>query len=137
MSITNRSYQEITDTIVALLEKSVVPWHKPWSVPGGEPQNLTSRKPYRGINPFLLNLVPYASPFWLTFNQARKLGATVRKGEKASRIWFWKFWTPSRKEDRSRDRNEIDTRDLRSIPVLRRYSVFNVEQCDGLGDHVP
>ncbi|MCP4055472.1 MAG: hypothetical protein GY739_21015, partial [Mesoflavibacter sp.] len=47
------------------------------------------------------------------------------------------FWTPSRKEDRSRDRNEIDTRDLRSIPVLRRYSVFNVEQCDGLGDHVP
>ncbi|MCP4490024.1 MAG: DUF1738 domain-containing protein, partial [Gammaproteobacteria bacterium] len=138
MSITKRSYLEITDTIVDLLKKGVVPWHKPWSVPGGEPQNLTSRKPYRGINPFLLNLTPYASPYWITFNQARKLGATVRKGEKASRIWFWKFWTPKQKQkDRSRNPGETDTRDRNSIPVLRRYSVFNVEQVDGLDGRVP
>ena len=80
MSITHRSYQEITEKIVSLLKKGVVPWHQPWSVPGGEPQNLISRRPYRGINPFLLNLEPYASPFWLTFRQARQLGGTVPQG---------------------------------------------------------
>ncbi len=134
MSVTKKSYRQITDTLVALLKEGVVAWHKPWSVPGGEPQNLISRKPYRGINPFLLNLTPYASPFWLTFNQARKLGAMVRKGEKASPIWFWKFWTPGKK---SRRPAETDTRDDEGIPILRRYCVFNVEQIDGLDGRVP
>ena len=137
MSVTQTSYQEITDKIVGLLESGVVPWHKPWSVPGGEPQNLISRRPYRGINPFLLNLAPYASPYWLTFRQARTLGGTVRRGEKSSPIWFWKFWTPRAKKDPDRQPGEISSRDLKAIPVLRRYRVFNVEQCDGLGDHVP
>ncbi len=134
MSVTKNSYQEVTDKIVNLLKDGVVPWHKPWSVAGGEPQNLISRKAYRGINPFMLNLMPYNSPFWLTFRQARKLGACVRKGEKGSPIWFWKFWTPGEK---SRRPAETDTRDERGIPILRRYHVFNVEQIDGLGDHVP
>ncbi|MCP3963411.1 MAG: DUF1738 domain-containing protein [bacterium] len=137
MSATQKSYQEITDTIVGLLERGVVPWHKPWSVPGGEPQNLLSCKPYRGINPFLLNLAPFASPFWLTYRQAQQLGGNVREGEKSSQIWFWKFWTPPVEPDPNRRPGEISSRDLRTIPILRRYRVFNVEQCEGLGDKVP
>ncbi len=135
MSATQRSYQEVTDKILRLLESGTVPWHKPWSVPGGEPQNLASRKPYRGINPFLLNLAPYASPFWLTYRQAQKLGGQVRGGEKGSPIWFWKLWH-RRDQDPGRRPGEVSSRD-RSIPILRRYTVFNVEQCDGLGRHVP
>ncbi len=135
MSATQKSYQEVTDKIVSLLESGTVPWHRPWSVPGSEPQNLASRKPYRGINPFLLNLAPYASPFWLTYRQAQKLGGRVRAGEKGSPIWFWKLWQ-RRDPDPGRRPGEISSRD-REIPILRRYTVFNVEQCDGLGRHVP
>ena len=135
MSVTQKSYQEVTDRIVALLEQGTVPWHKPWSVPGGEPQNLVSRKPYRGVNPFLLNLEPFAAPFWVTYRQARKLGGHVRCGQKGSPIWFWKLWR-KQEEHPNRRPGEISSRD-RAIPILRRYTVFNVEQCDGLGDHVP
>jgi len=136
MSITEKSYQEVTDRIVSLLESGVVPWHKPWSVPAGAPQNLISRQAYRGINPFLLHLEPYASPFWLTFRQARKLGGTVRRGEKSSRIWFWKLWTPKGEDPTPRDA-EASGRQRKRFPILRCYRVFNVEQCDGLGDQVP
>ncbi len=135
MSATQKSYQEVTDRIVALLEQGTVPWHKPWSVPGGEPQNLSSRKPYRGVNPFLLNLEPFASPFWVTYRQAQKLGGHVRRGQNGSPIWFWKLWR-KQKDDPKRRPGEVSSKD-RTIPILRRYTVFNVEQCDGLGDHVP
>ncbi len=133
VSVTRRSYQEITDTIVGLLEKGIVPWHKPWSMPSSEPQNLISRRPYRGINPFVLNCEPYTSPFWLTYRQATKLGAQVRKGEKSTPIWFWKIWKSEAAEEES---EETPSRD-RSIPILRRYRVFNAEQCDGLEGKIP
>ena len=66
MSATQRSYREITDRLVEILEQGTVPWHKPWN--SGEPcQNLTTRRPYRGINPFVLNCQPYGSPFWISY----------------------------------------------------------------------
>lgn len=125
MSATNRSYREITDTLIELLEQGTVPWRKPWNA--GEPcQNLTSRRPYRGINPFVLNCQPFRSPFWISFRQAKSLGAHVRKGSKGTRIWFWKFWDKKNAEG-----------ELERIPVLRRYTIFNVEQCEGLAGKVP
>ncbi len=135
MSATAKSYREVTDRIVSLLEQGTVPWHKPWSVPGGEPQNLTSRKPYRGINPFLLNMTRFALPFWLTYRQAQKLGGHIRRSEKGSPIWFWKLWR-RRDPDPDRRPGKTSSRD-RQIPILRRYTVFNVEQCEGLDDLVP
>jgi antirestriction protein ArdC len=76
-------YQVITDRIIGLLEKGVVPWQKPWQ--GGEqmPRNLVSGHEYRGVNVFLLHAVNYTSPYWLTFNQARELGGHVKKGERS------------------------------------------------------
>ena len=72
-------YQVITDRIVSLLEQGTIPWQKPWH--GGEqaPQNLISRKHYRGVNVFLLNSMHYAAPFWLTYKQAQELGGHVRR----------------------------------------------------------
>ena len=58
-------YQIVTDKIVGMLETGVVPWRKPWSS-AGLPRNLVTKKPYRGINHFLLSASKYASPFWLT-----------------------------------------------------------------------
>mgnify|MGYP003662196347 CR=1 FL=1 len=83
-------YQIITDQVLELLEQGTVPWHKPWSG-GGVPTNLISKKPYRGINPFLLACRGFASPYWLSFKQAQKLGGKVIKGSKSSIVIFWRW----------------------------------------------
>src|ERR1700726_90522 len=80
-------YEIITNKIIEQLESGVAPWHKPWQTP--MPCNLISGKEYRGINPFLLAPQGYASKYWLTLNQANKLGGRIRKGEHSSIVTFW------------------------------------------------
>jgi antirestriction protein ArdC len=116
-------YDIVTERILAELEKGEIPWRKPWrTLP---PVNLISKKPYRGINVFLLALQGYGSQFWLTFNQAKQLGGNVRRGEHGTKIVFWKF-----------DSYETETADgeteERKSAVLRYYTVFNLEQTEGL-----
>jgi len=115
-------YEQITERIVALLEKGTVPWRKPWKANSGLPRNLVSKKAYRGINVLLLHAMSYESPFWLTFRQAMELGGSVRKGEKACPVVFWKQHEVEDKE----------TGEKEKIPMMRFYYVFNVAQCDGL-----
>jgi antirestriction protein ArdC len=80
-------YDIVTERILAELEKGQVPWRKPWrTLP---PANLISKKPYRGINTFLLALAGYGSQYWLTYRQAQALGGNVRKGEHGTKIIFW------------------------------------------------
>jgi antirestriction protein ArdC len=115
----NDVYQIVTDRIMALLESGTIPWRKPWK--GGEPpQNLISRKPYRGINIFILNATRFGSPYWLSFRQVQGIGAMVRKGEKAFPVVFWKMLDRQKAEDEKKDQ----------VPLLRYYKVFNIEQCD-------
>lgn len=109
-------YEVITQRIIDSLEQGVVPWRTPWK--SVAPQNLISRKPYRGVNVFLLSAMRHTSPYWLTFRQARSKGGNVRKGEKATPVIFWKVY------------NEDDEK-LRRF-VLRYYSVFNLDQCEGI-----
>lgn len=115
-------YDLITERIVALLEQGTVPWRKPWNVKAGMPCNLFSKKPYRGVNTWLLHSMRYESPFWLTYRQALELGGHVRKGEKACPVVFWKRLAI---EDEA-------TGETERIPMARLYSVFNVAQCEGL-----
>ena len=115
-------YEQITERVMALLEKGTVPWRKPWNAQSGLPRNLLSKKPYRGINVFLLHAMNYESPFWLTFRQAQELGGRVRKGEKACPVVFWKQHEVEDKETGEKER----------IPMMRFYHVFNVAQVDGL-----
>jgi antirestriction protein ArdC len=115
-------YEEITERIVALLEKGTVPWRKPWKAQSGLPRNLVSKKPYRGINVWLLHAMHYESPYWLTFHQAQELGGSVRKGEKACPVVFWKQFEVE---------DEV-TGEKEKIPMMRFYHVFNSSQCDGL-----
>jgi antirestriction protein ArdC len=119
-----QSYERITERIVTLLEQGTVPWHKPWKVNTGLPRNLISKKPYRGINVFLLMAMSYESPHWLTFRQAIQLGGNVKKGEKACPVVFWK-------------KMEIEDKksgEPQKKPLLRLYHVFNAAQCEGLKD---
>jgi len=118
----NPTYDRITDRITALLEQGTVPWHKPWKARTGLPRNFVSKHPYRGINVFLLLAMMYESPFWLTFRQVSQLGGSVRKGEKACPVVFWK-------QTASEDKNSGEQK---KKYLLRFYHVFNVSQCDGL-----
>ncbi len=83
-----KAFEVITDRILAALDEGTIPWHKPWTC-GGIPRNLVTRKPYRGLNVFLTIMQGYASPYWLTFKQAREKGGQVRKGEKGTPIIYW------------------------------------------------
>lgn len=122
-------YEQVTARIMELLETGTVPWKKPWRSSEGA-RNLISKKPYRGINQFLLNCSPYASPYWLTFNQARQKAGQVRKGEKSTPVVFWKWVNTVRNPDDSDD-PENESR-LTKVPLLRYYNVFNLDQIDGI-----
>jgi antirestriction protein ArdC len=115
-------YEQITERITGLLTQGKIPWHKPWAIQTGLPRNLISKKPYRGINVFLLHAMGYESHYWLTFRQAQELGGNVRKGEKACPVVFWKQLAIENKQ----------TGEEETIPLLRFYFLFNVAQCEGL-----
>jgi len=126
--------QEITDKFIAQLKEDIVPWRKPWSASGFAPHNFTSKHAYRGINLLILALQGYESPAWMTYKAAEAAGGQVKKGEKATRIVFWK---PMSKEDK-------DTGEDKKFLLSRIYNVFNTEQIDGvewtppeLGEPVP
>lgn len=121
-------YGAVTEQIVAMLDAGVVPWRSPIvsRSKAGWPKNLVSGKEYRGVNVFLLAFTAwtkgYESAEWLTFNQAKELGGGVRKGERSSMVVFWKSYETTDKE----------TGEPVTVPVLRYYNLFNVEQCDGV-----
>lgn len=119
------AYQAVTDTIIAALEKGVVPWRQPWTQAGNLPLSLSSKKPYRGVNVLLLALVgaSYPSPYWGTYNKIAELGGQVRKGEKSTMVTFWR-------QILIKDTDENGKPVKKRIPMLRVYRVFNVEQAD-------
>jgi antirestriction protein ArdC len=120
-------YQIITDKIINLLESGVVPWRRPWTLTG-LPRNLVSKKPYRGMNVFLLSASKYISPFWLTMRQANELGGHIRKGEESTAVVFWKIEDAKQSaEDLANEETEHKTR--RRF-LLRFYRVWNLEQCE-------
>ena len=119
-------YQIVTDQIIKQLQSGVAPWRKPWRTE--MPCNLVSGKEYRGINPFLLAPQGYGSRYWLTFNQANKLGGHIRKGEKSSIVTFWKI-------GEEKIAKSADGTERKSKPILLRfYRVFNIEQTEGIAE---
>ncbi|MGJ8530092.1 ArdC-like ssDNA-binding domain-containing protein, partial [Maritalea sp.] len=84
-------HEDVTNRILAEMEKGRIPWVKDWTCAGGIISRV-SKKPYSGINQLILGMagVCYGSQQWLTFKQAKALGGSVRKGEKGTRIIFYK-----------------------------------------------
>jgi antirestriction protein ArdC len=115
------TYDRITARILQTLERGVVPWHQPWTV--GIPRNLVSRQPYRGINVWLTVSAGFGSPYWLTFNQARALGGSIQKGAKGTPVVFWKWFDAE---------SDGEATDPRRGPLVRAYTVFNLEQTTGI-----
>ncbi len=127
-------YAEITGKIVQQLEQGVRPWSAPWKANGNAgglpPLPIRScGKAYSGINLLLLWGAMQEQGFgqrrFMTFKQAQALGACVRKGSKGTRVVYASTFT----KDVENTKGETEEKD---IPFLKSYTVFNIEQIEGL-----
>jgi len=149
-------YEEITARIVADLERGTVPWVQPWGgdqhrAPLGLPRNASTGRTYSGINILILWSRLFEGEFssqnWLTFRQAKILGGSVRKGAQGVTVCYADKFVPKEhreKQNRAEPQgvpngvggnNKQGNTEPGVVPFLRRHTVFNVEQCDGLPDH--
>ena len=125
----NSIYQEVTDQIIAEIEKGAMPWVKPWKADSSCEKNIASKKEYNGINRLILAMMThfkgYQSPFYGSFKQWQDLGGTVRKGEKGTKIVFYKPVSVEKTNDQGESENF-------AYSCLKTYYVFNADQVDGI-----
>ena len=126
-------YSEVSARIIGELEAGAAPWIKPWSAtPGANtPCNAVTNRPYSGCNIVLLWMAQnadYRTPRYLTFKQALELGGNVRRGEHGHTVFFVKRLQVQDKEG--------DDGDTKIVPMMKSYTVFNLDQCEGLPDRV-
>ena len=132
-------YAEVTARIIAELEAGRFPWVQPWSsttAAPGLPCNAVTGRRYSGINILLLwgAVIErgHASQGWLTFAQALDAGGCVRKGERGVTAVYADRFTPQNERERARSEGD----DPRTIPFLKRFTLFNIDQCDGLPERL-
>lgn len=112
-------FELVTNKIVALLEQDIVPWRQSWTS-AGIPRNIVTKRPYSGINLLLLNALGFEHNLFMTFKQAKTLGASVLKGEKSTPVVFTEFKEVEVEKDGEKK--------MEKKPFLRYYNVFNVHQ---------
>lgn len=129
-------YEEVTAKIIAQLEAGRLPWVQPWgrtpAAPLSLPRNGVTGRRYSGVNILLLwgAVIEngYPSQGWLTFKQALAAGGAVRRGERGTTVFFADRFTPRAEQERAaRDGDEPG-----KVPFLKRFTVFNLAQCEGL-----
>ncbi|SDR44587.1 Antirestriction protein ArdC [Rhizobiales bacterium GAS113] len=132
-------YDEITSKIIAELEAGRVPWVQPWGTaaakaPLAMPKNAATGRGYSGVNVLILwgAVIVHGFPVqgWVTFRQALSLGGNVRKGEHRTTVVYADRFIPDDEKRRAQETGE----DPQAIPFLKRFTVFNLAQCDGLSD---
>lgn len=134
------AYQMVTDRIVALMESGVIPWARPWTgcKPTSGAWSRRDGRAYSFVNQMLLadpdkkyanyeEVLQDVRGEWLTFKQALDCGGNVRKGEKGRRVIFFKI--SERETDKTDENGE---KIVERYPVLKSYTVFRVDQCDGI-----
>ena len=130
-------YDEITTKIIGELEAGRVPWVQPWGTAAAKaplalPKNAATGRFYSGINVLILwgSVIEHGFPTqgWVTFRQALSLGGNVRKGEHGTTVVYADRFIP----DDERRRAEQDGDEAHAIPFLKRFTVFNCQQCENL-----
>jgi antirestriction protein ArdC len=100
------------------------------------PKNASTNRSYSGINVLLLwgSTIEhgYSGQSWLTFRQALSLGGHVRKGEHGTTVVYADRFVPSEEKRRAAETGD----EAQAIPFLKRFTVFNTDQCDGLPDEI-
>lgn len=114
-------YTIVTDRILEQLDKGIIPWRQPWTS-AGPPQNLITKRSYRGINLWLLLMLNFPRNFFLTAKQLKDVGGSVKTDEKPSLVVFWNW------------KEAVDeiSGESKLIPFLRYYLVYNIDQCEGI-----
>jgi len=134
-------YDEITAKIISELEAGRIPWVQPWGTaaakaPLAMPRNASTQRGYSGINVLILwgSVIEhgYSGQSWLTFRQALGLRSNVRKGERGTTVVYADRFTPEDERQRATATGE----EAHAIPFLKRFTVFNTDQCDGLPEDV-
>ena len=137
----NSIYDDITSRIIAELEAGRLPWVQPWGTASAKaplalPRNAATSRQYSGINILILwgAVVQqgYPTQAWLTFRQALALGGNVRKGERGTTVVYADRFTPEDEKRRARETGEAPGQ----IPFLKRFTVFNAAQCEGLPEEI-
>lgn len=130
-------YDEVTARIIAELEVGRVPWVQPWGASASGPalpRNALTARPYSGVNVLILWGAVIAggwpSQSWLTFKQAESAGGRVIKGERGTTIVYADRFVPDAEKARAREHGD----EAKAVPFLKRFTVFNVAQCEGLRD---
>jgi antirestriction protein ArdC len=130
-------YDEITDKIIAELEAGRVPWVQPWGTAAAKaslamPKNASTNRQYSGVNILILWGAVIERGFtgqsWLTFRQALSLGGHVRKGERGTTVVYADRFVPSNEKRRAAETGE----EVHAVPFLKRFTVFNTDQCADL-----
>ena len=118
----------VTDRIIKEMEKGIIPWQKPWHSTGNRLVSHTTGKPYSWLNQLLLG---FKAGEYITFNQCKAEGGSVKAGEKASFVVFWTFPEKTIKEI-DEDGKEVTRRIQSQHPILKYYNVFHIDQCQGI-----
>ncbi|MET4358692.1 antirestriction protein ArdC [Bradyrhizobium sp. RT9b] len=134
-------YDDIISKIIAELEAGRVPWVQPWGTaaakaPLAMPKSAASGRQYSGINILILwgaaTERGFTGQSWLTFRQALSLGGHVRKGERGTTVVYADRFVPVDEKRRAHETGE----EAQAVPFLKRFTVFNLDQCDGLASDI-
>lgn len=119
----NKVYEIVTERIVTLLSEGVCPWRRPWNLMPLAPQNFASGRRYNGINMFLLSVIGYEVPLFLTFRQVAERGGNVKKGSKGLPVIYWSTFDGKEQDEEG---------NARKVAFLRYYTVFNASQIENV-----
>jgi len=123
---TNELRENITNKVISLMEEHGSDWTKPWLSNHGIPINVVSKNEYHGINIMMLAMQEMPTNEWGTYKQWKEKDAQVKKGEKGTHIIFYKNIG-----------NLDDDGKVRSIPIMKNYTVFNASQVEGYEIETP
>jgi antirestriction protein ArdC len=134
-------WTKITDSIITELESGTIPWERSWRPFGPESaQNLATGRPYEGVLNQLNLLISkeiesFGPNLWLTYKQAEELGGHVKKGERGTTVYFWR--TLKAKDNTEATEDPENQPKAKVIPMVKVYSVFNADQCEGVDKKLP
>lgn len=126
-------YDKVTNKIITMIEKGVVPWKKPWST-YGLARNYVSGRLYTGINYLLMNNTNYPIPYFLTFNQIKELGGNLKKGSEAEMLIYFKVYCKDSNDNtltpEEAKQRRLKGENIKVLRFIRYYNVFNLEDIE-------
>lgn len=129
--VTNNICDKVTEKLVAMIEKGIAPWRKPWTGGMSSAISHTTSKEYSLLNQILLD---FRAGEYLTFNQVKAEGGHVKKGAKSNMVVFWATHTSRKVTETDDEGNEVvrTVTTQYAMPILKYYNVFHIDDCEGI-----